>query len=238
MRYSFKIIKKLSKGAQRQEMSNYDKQSPHERLTRSARRSRETAAPETRRRERPGSSPEAEGEEQTIPLRHWRRDRVSRTKGWYSFGFFPTSPQELQLWLQKGGWLFLVGGAFLLLLLFGTVIVNKRQNRLQNAQSTNFATPSPFVAEALPPSLPTPTGLPATPTIKPTFFVVVNTNGQGLFLRLEHSAESQPLETLVDGMRLEQIDYDFVGPTFAWRKVRTPTGKEGWVAADWLQPAH
>ncbi len=217
-------------------MSNYDKQSQHERSTRSARRSREPAPPETQRRERPGASAEAEGEEQALPPRHWRRDRVNRAKGWYNFGFLPTSPQEIQLWLQKGGWLAVVAGAFLLLLFFGVISANKKQNRLQNAQTT-LATPSPLAAEALLSALPTPTGLPATPTIKPAFFVVVNTNGQGLFLRLDHSVESQPIETLVDGVRLEQVGYDFVGPTFAWRKVRSPTGKEGWVAADWLKPA-
>jgi hypothetical protein len=76
-----------------------------------------------------------------------------------------------------------------------------------------------------------------SPTPAPRFFVVVNTGGQGLFLRPEPNRNNQPITTLPDGTRLEQIGEDVPGPDFVWRPVRTPDGLEGYVAVDFLAPS-
>ncbi len=78
---------------------------------------------------------------------------------------------------------------------------------------------------------------PPTPVPQPTVFVVRGTGQAGLILRADHSATSAVRESLVDGTRVEQIGEDVVGTNYVWRPVRTPSGVEGWVAVDWLEPA-
>ncbi|MEI7771002.1 MAG: hypothetical protein WCI67_13480 [Chloroflexales bacterium] len=54
-----------------------------------------------------------------------------------------------------------------------------------------------------------------------------------------HIANGQPITTLPDGVRVEQIGADATAGGVTWRKVRTtqsPT-QEGWVAADFLAAA-
>lgn len=174
----------------------------------------------------------------------WRSSRINRPTGAQRGGpskLFPTSPQEIPAWLQGGGWRIVAGLAALLvlvlvvlLLLRGTpaplqtsLDVQPTSDALSGVGSDGPALEQPTVT-----SVPQPTAPPAQ-----SAFVVANTDGQGLFLRADHDSASQQLETLPDGTRVQQIGEDFPGPDRVWRHVRAPSGKEGWVAVDWLQPA-
>jgi hypothetical protein len=80
-------------------------------------------------------------------------------------------------------------------------------------------------------------------TVAPTapaqalFFIVTGTSGEGLFLRPQPSSQGDPLTTLPDGTRLEQIGDDVPGGDYVWRHVRAPDGQEGYVAVDFLTAA-
>lgn len=67
-------------------------------------------------------------------------------------------------------------------------------------------------------------------------FVVTGTGTEGLFLRPEPSVNGAPLTTLPEGTRVEATGETNNDGTREWRKVRSTLG-EGWVAADFLQPA-
>jgi hypothetical protein len=66
------------------------------------------------------------------------------------------------------------------------------------------------------------------------FYIVSGTGGQGLFLRPDPSTAGTPITTLPEGTRVEAIGEDVPGGDYLWRKVRTPDGREGYVAADFL----
>lgn len=68
------------------------------------------------------------------------------------------------------------------------------------------------------------------------FFVVTGTGTEGLFLRPEASTAQPPIATLPEGARVEFTGEAQNDGTREWRKVRSDLG-EGWVAADFLQPA-
>jgi hypothetical protein len=83
---------------------------------------------------------------------------------------------------------------------------------------------------------PTVTVAPVRPiTTTREIFIVYNTDGLGLKLRADHSTTSRELATLPDGTRVEQIGEDYIGVDYTWRHVRTPDGKDGWVAVEWLR---
>lgn len=178
----------------------------------------------------------------------WRRERTVRTR---RRSGPVTSPQELAIWLQKGGWMFVAGGGVVFIGLF--IFLLMQGGEADGGQAANPFTPSPTTVvgtnppPAADPALPAPepTITPVPPAESPpepgaapqgTFFVVVNTGGQGLFLRPEPNTSQLPVATLPEGTRVEQIGEDSVGPNFVWRQVRTPDGQEGWVAVDFLQP--
>jgi hypothetical protein len=159
----------------------------------------------------------------------------------------PTSPQELQIWLQKGGWKLVAGlAAFSIVLLIALLAFSRNEQRNAGGFGEEAAPTSAVAAESgvgsdpvvreldtTPETLPLPTAAPPAAT----FFVVVNTSGQGLNLRADHQVNAQIIALYADGTRLEQIGEDFVGPDRLWRNVRGPDGQQGWVAADYLQEA-
>ncbi|MBO9316689.1 MAG: SH3 domain-containing protein [Chloroflexus sp.] len=144
-------------------------------------------------------------------------------------------------WLQQRGWLYVVSGFGLLVLIAILFLWYLRDDRREVPLGTPTTT-------SLQPGILAPTQsadetdasalspVPA-PTPAPRFFVVVNTGGQGLFLRPAPNRNNQPITTLPDGTRLEQIGEDVPGPDFVWRPVRTPDGLEGYVAVDFLAPS-
>ncbi len=155
----------------------------------------------------------------------------------------PRSPQEVQRWLQQGGWRYVA--ALALLVLVGLVVVlsfGGDDTQPERASVPNRRTPSavrtvPVVGGTVV-ALPTVTPAPSpSPTPGSQIFIVSNTGAQGLFLRATHTTDGQILETLPEGTRVEQVGEDFTGPNYVWRNVRAPSGQQGWVAIEWLRPA-
>lgn len=67
-------------------------------------------------------------------------------------------------------------------------------------------------------------------------FVVTGTGVQGLFVRKEASTGAEKLGTLPEGTRIEAAGEQVNADGRNWQRVRTAFG-EGWVAADFIQPA-
>jgi hypothetical protein len=190
------------------------------------------------------SDEEGEGADTINPK--WREQRKSR-RNRRSRKPVSASPQELQLWLQQGGWryvaavavVFIIALVFILSLGGGETEEQARGTSGNNATSSQPAqgrtTESGSGGTTFTP-LPTVTPAPSpTPTPAQAFYTVVNTGAQGLFLRADHNANAEILDTLPDGTRVEQVGEDVPGPNYVWRYVRAPNGLEGWVAVDWLQ---
>lgn len=81
--------------------------------------------------------------------------------------------------------------------------------------------------EEAPPAPPTEIGAGTT-------VVVTGTGGRGLNLRAQPSTTGRLVTGVPDGTKLVVLDGPRDGDGFVWWKARTPDGKEGWGAADWL----
>lgn len=187
----------------------------------------------------PGDAGERDDEGSQLVNPEWRSGRLTRNRGRRSTAAIYNSPQQVQIWLQKNKWIFVALGGIAVLIV-ALLIYSLQQTRsvrsnpfLSNPAATTEAGrgTSPFA-----PQQPTITVDVAPPSAQSgAAFEVVNTSGQGLFLRAQPSTSSTPLETLPEGTRLEQIGDDQVEADFVWRHVRAPSGQEGWVAVDFLQ---
>lgn len=100
------------------------------------------------------------------------------------------------------------------------------------AETTPEATPE---IEPSPIPEPSPTLAPS-PSVSPNAFVVSGTGTAGLFLRQQPSTDAEIITTLPEGTPVEATGDTSNDGTREWRRVRTPQG-EGWVAAEYLQPA-
>lgn len=169
----------------------------------------------------------------------WRSER-STTRVAQRRGALPSSPQEFQIWLQTGGWRYAVGiGVLVLVLLIalmalltsntGEAALPADEPPLSGAGTTSGTLGEP---QTLPPTAAPPTAPPA-----PSFYVVGGTDGLGLLLRPQPSTDGAALATIPDGTRVERIGEDVAGADRVWRKVRTPSGQEGYVAAEFLTAA-
>ncbi len=170
--------------------------------------------------------------------REWRRERTVRTS---SRSAPLSSPQVFAVWLQRGGWMIVAGVVTVLIIGLIWALISEHNERRVNSPFTPQVTAMPAQG-GLPAGLPTVTPesgvAPAAPAgaLAPAF-VVVNTGGLGLRMRASPSTDGAVVETLPDGARVEQIGEDSMGSSYVWRKVRAPSGSEGWVAVDFLQPA-
>lgn len=224
------------------------------------RRSRRRDTRQTVSRSQGDEEEEPEQPKRRTPLNPgWRKERTARARRRRSGVSMWSSPQEFQLWLQKGGWIWIATSAVLVI---GMLIFFLWSDRSTEQVSDNpFTTNTQVIvpdsdgaagtgldtgtvpetsADDVPPFVqqPTLTTAPAPATDNAAAaFLVVNTGTQGLFLRDQPSTDSNVLATLRDGTRLEQIGEDRTGANYVWRQVRSPEGEEGWVAVDWLQPA-
>jgi len=180
------------------------------------------------------------GSEQPPPVNPgWRRDRQGQRRAPGRAGV-PTSPQDFQLWLQGGGWIYILGlAAFLVLLLIVVLFFTggepsqaERQVATVRPTVTAVALSSASVATNAT-QLIVPTTI-VVPTVVAQRFVVTGTSGQGLFLRNEPSTASSIITTLPEGTVLEQIGAEVLAPDRLWRHVRAPDGREGYVAGDFL----
>lgn len=151
----------------------------------------------------------------------------------------PASRQQLASWLQRGGWL-IVSGLFavVVILLLGYIV-------FQPVRPLAGLGTEPVVKS----NVPQPT-LPVQPTVTPVVstgvpkpvangaqFRVDGTSSDGLFLRPNPSTDGAPLKTLPEGTIVTIIGEDAVTSDYVWKNVRDPEGSEGWVAANYLQPA-
>lgn len=164
-------------------------------------------------------------------------------------GGVPSSRQEFVLWLQHGGWrtVALVAAATFAAIVLMVVVANRANpSPLDLPQPTlaagvggntglgALATTDPLLQPSVTPAAPEAgAGAGATSGAQ---FRVINTGEQGLFLRSDHTRDaSNVVETLPDGTTVTVIGEDFAGSDYVWKKVRSPSGKEGWVASDFLE---
>jgi hypothetical protein len=192
----------------------------------------------------------------TTPLRpDWRAGRTTRAGGRRSATATLASPQEFQLWLQRGGWMVIALAALVVVLALVFLLMQTRADSPNPFSSTspgtgqvsaggdgNSGAPAATGGDTeLQEIFEQPTVTPPPPTEPPAasgeFFVVSGTGTNGLFLRPEPSTNGNPIKTLPEGTRLEKIGEDEFGANFVWRPVRDPEGAEGWVAVDYLQSA-
>lgn len=94
---------------------------------------------------------------------------------------------------------------------------------------TNRPSPTSPVPTLTPTTTPT-----AIPTDTPIVIIAIVTSPNGLWLR-ESPGGTQEVELIADGAELIVLDGIEVADDIEWQFVRTPSGLEGWVAADFIQ---
>ncbi|WP_322487004.1 SH3 domain-containing protein [Chloroflexus sp.] len=172
----------------------------------------------------------------SAPNPHWRPPRAG---GRGSVITTNSIWHDLPRWLQVRGWIYLLAFFALIVVMFMLTLSllrgDRREAPLGEPQPTAITQPTsestPLLGNEGANAAPQP-----APPPSPRFFVVVNTGGQGLFLRPQPNRTNPPIATLPDGTRLEQIGDDVPGEDRLWRPVRTPDGLEGYVAVDFLAP--
>ena len=101
-------------------------------------------------------------------------------------------------------------------------------------------TPSLLTAILLPPPAATepPGDSPTAPTltdVAPGALVMVKgTKGAGLRIRENPSTQARIVTTAKEGAELTVLEGPEQGGGYTWWKLRTPDGKEGWGAGEWL----
>ncbi len=225
-------------------MSDYGEQPRRERTARLPRDEEENGAVQTNPRSTEQRiPPNNDWSEQELVNPGWRRDRSAsapRSNRRRIAGAPSGSPQEFQLWLQKGGWMYVAGAAVLVIvLLIAALAWTRGDDQRRSPQITQRPTAATAPGSGNLQPLATATTAPPTAALPaaPAAFTVTGTGELGLFLRSDPSTASTALETLPDGTRVEKIGDDFTGPDRVWRRVRAPSGQEGWVAVEFLRPA-
>ena len=183
---------------------------------------------------------------QNEPIRSdWLSSRTTGRSTKRRTATVPSSRQEFVLWLQYGGWRTValgVAGTFAVIILLFVFANHARPLATSSEQPTAEIGVGGNLGAAVIPTL----DPQAQPSVTPASgaanagaaaqFRVGGTDGQGLFLRSSHVADpSNVLETLPDGTTVTVIGEDFVGADRVWKKIRAPSGKEGWAATDFLQ---
>ncbi len=156
----------------------------------------------------------------------------------------PASGPEFVLWLQHGGWPWLLG-AFLLVVIFIALLIFSPQPGGQQADTkqptraplgrTPLATVSADTGAGagVAPIVPTP---PISPTVALNVrFRVTGTGTEGLFLRPQPNVDGAPIKTLPEGTEVTIIGEDQVMPDRVWKHIRDDSGAEGWASADFLK---
>jgi hypothetical protein len=154
----------------------------------------------------------------------------------------PLSRQDFALWLQYGGWRFLLIAAALVILGGGLFALSQpapgplpRTAEEPTADLVARVTPRPLqptvtASAATPPPA-------AAPAAQGARFRVTGTGAEGLFLRPEPNTAQPPLKTLPEGSVVTIIGEDTVAADRVWKRVRDESGAEGWAASDFLSPA-
>lgn len=104
--------------------------------------------------------------------------------------------------------------------------------------ATNTATPMPDVVSSPAPPSPQPTETAtavASATATPEVPTAIVNSPNGLWLR-EAPGGTRELELIPDGTVLILLPGNVTAEELEWQQVQTPSGNEGWVAADFLLP--
>lgn len=169
----------------------------------------------------------------------WRGDRATgrsrRTQA------LPFSRQEFALWLQDGGWRFLLAGAAIVVIATILIILSQPSRALPTTAGAEptigprasilplQATVTPLISPTLVLAAPQPAGGGAQ-------FRVTGTGSEGLFLRPGPNRDNPALKTLPEGTVVTIIGNDSSGPDGVWKHVRDPDGSEGWLFSEFLKP--
>lgn len=171
---------------------------------------------------------------------NWRSERVAgRARTSRSM---PFSRQEFALWLQYGGWRFILAAVAILALGVALYVLSQPGPSPLPQRGEN-----PVAEEPLVPTLPsiatvTPaaaTAPPATPVPQSPIgqqLQVTGTGSEGLFLRIEPSTNNQPIKTLPESSIVTVIGEPTVAEGRTWQRGRDEFGAEGWAAGDYLTP--
>lgn len=130
--------------------------------------------------------------------------------------------------------LVLVAGAAVILMQGGD-----GKSMVSEPTSVSEPTPTeavPAAATAAPPVGPAVAAWTPTATFAPKQFVVANTGGDGVYLRRTTNLEDRDT-AYTDGTLLVQVGPDIEANGIAWRNVRTPDGKVGFMPAQYTQEA-
>lgn len=150
--------------------------------------------------------------------------------------------QEFALWLQYGGWKFLL--AAVAIVLAGIVLYILSQSTATTPlQTTGNIEPEPQIVLTPLPDQPTTTPAPITSTLTLSPTTVINvqlrvegTGALGLFLRPEPNTNGAPLKTIPEGALVTVVGEDSVQPDRVWKRIRDAEGSEGWAASEFLVP--
>lgn len=104
---------------------------------------------------------------------------------------------------------------------------------LQTATTTTDPAAKPSPTSPVPTLTPTTTPTPI-PTDTPIVVIAIVTSPNGLWLR-ESPGGTQEVELIADGTELIVLNGNEVAEDIEWQLVRTPSGLEGWVAAEYIQ---
>jgi hypothetical protein len=194
------------------------------------------------RRDQPSTDRLSRGAVESDTLNpNWRSDRAGgRARASRSM---PFSRQEFALWLQYGGWRFILA-AVAILVVGGALYILSQPGPTPLPQTIE----EPAAEEPLAPTLPsfatvTPSALTPIPaTAAPAGLSgqqlrVTGTEGLGLFLRAEPTTANQPLKTLAENSVVTVLGEPTTAEGITWLRVRDETGAEGWAAQEFLQPA-
>lgn len=135
-----------------------------------------------------------------------------------------------------GPWVLLragVAGMLGALIVVGAVCLTPEPIVLREARSVSGPTPAPSPVAAAAPSPAAAASPVGGPRVR-----VVGAGAGGVNLRAEPSMDGARLRELSDGTELELLGLDVEVGGRTWRNVRDPADRsEGWVAAEFLEPA-
>jgi hypothetical protein len=195
------------------------------------------------RRDHPSTDRLSPDDAQVDPLNPGWRSTRSTGRGRRS-GSVPFSRQELALWLQYGGWRFLLA-AVAILAVAGTLYVLSQPGPTPLPQATEEEAALPELVATLPalatatPAATTPVSTSAPQVATGQQLRVTGTDAQGLFLRAEPNTDpsNPPLKTLPEGAIVTVIGEPTTAAGRTWLRIRDESGSEGWAASDFLKPA-
>jgi hypothetical protein len=152
----------------------------------------------------------------------------------------PTSSQDFVVWLQYGGWRFVLAAVIIVAFVAAAIILTSPQESagttpelpiVRPTSSIPLQTPLPTVT--IGPAVPTPQTAGAAPT--GATFRVQGTGAEGLFLRPQPNREGSPITTLPEGSEVTVIGEDSSQTDGVWKNVKDAQGNQGWAFGQFLK---